>query len=198
MAGSIAKPKALDIRPDLRALKLLGMLRDKGDDVLLRAVARELESEGMPVVSPQDILPSLLTPAGVLTRRKPTDQEAADLRAGWDMAKAVGRLDIGQCVVLKKGVVAAVEALEGTDETVRRGGRLAGPGAVVVKVCKPDQDQRVDLPSVGTETIRTMAEAGATCLGVEAGKSLFFDREAALEQADKAGICVVGVTGPQA
>lgn len=193
MAGTINKARALDIRPDWRAAKVLVRLVGKGDDALLRAVATELESEGFPVVGPHEVAPELLTPAGVLTRRAPSDEQWADIRYGWPLAKRVGELDIGQTIVVKKQVVAAVEALEGTDEAVARGLSLAGPGAVVVKVFKPGQEERVDMPSVGLRTIELMARHGAGCLAVEAGRSLFFDREGALALADREGVVVVGV-----
>jgi DUF1009 family protein len=116
-----------------------------------------------------------------------------DIEFGYQLAKEIGRLDIGQCVVVRHQVAVALEAVEGTDETVRRGGRLAGPGTVVVKVCKPGQDLRFDLPAVGLGTIAAMQEAGAKVLAIEAGKTLMFDRAEMLKQADRAGIAVWGV-----
>ncbi|WP_320169453.1 UDP-2,3-diacylglucosamine diphosphatase LpxI domain-containing protein [Maridesulfovibrio sp.] len=194
MAGTINKPKALDIRPDFRAAKLLFKLATKGDDVLLRAVTREFESEGMEVVGPHSFAPQLLTPAGLLSGRKPSETEQADLATGWKTAKELGRLDIGQCVVLREGVITAVEAIEGTDAAIRRGCELGGKGCCIVKVFKPGQEDRVDMPSIGLKTVQGMHELGATCLGVEAGKSLFFDLDKAVEFADKHGICIVGLT----
>ncbi|MBU1228754.1 MAG: UDP-2,3-diacylglucosamine diphosphatase LpxI [Proteobacteria bacterium] len=194
MAGAINKPGVMDIRHlDARAVKLLFSLKGRGDDAILRAFTTLLEGEGMAVVSPQSYAPGLLTPPGVLTRRAPDEREWADLRAGALMARELGRLDIGQCVVLREGIVAAVEALEGTDAAILRGCELGGAGCVVVKVVKPGQEERVDLPSVGLDTVRLMAKAKASCLGVEAGKSLFFDLEATLSVADKAGIAIVGL-----
>ena len=194
MAGTINKSKVLDVRHfDMRALKLIFRRRDKGDTVLLRTLSREFESEGMRVVPPHEFADDLLTPNGVLSRREPDERELADLKFGWDTAKTLGRLDIGQCVIVREGIVAAVEALEGTDAAVRRGGSLGGPGSVVVKVLKPGQQEQVDMPAVGADTVRSMAEVGATCLGVEAGRSLFFDRERALTFAADAGIAVVGI-----
>lgn len=195
MAGTIEKPKVMDIRHlDMRAIKLVLGRRDKGDSALLGIIAREFEQEGMPVVPAHEYMPDLLSPEGVMTRRKPDAREWGDLRFAWDIAKELGRLDVGQCVVVREGIVAAVEALEGTDETLRRGFQYGGPECVVVKVFKPGQQKEVDLPSLGLDTVRLMAEGKATCLGVEAGKSLFFDREAAIEFADKAGIALVGLT----
>ena len=194
MAGSINKPGVMDIRHlDASAVKLIFSLKGKGDDAILRAFTTLLEGEGIAVVSPQTYATGLLTPPGVLTRRAPDEREWADLRAGTALARELGRLDIGQCVVLREGIVAAVEALEGTDAAILRGCELGGPGCVVVKVVKPGQEERVDLPSVGLDTVRLMAKSGASCLGVEAGKSLFFDLESTVAFADKAGIAIVGL-----
>lgn len=175
MAGTISKPKVMDIRHlDMRAVKLLFQQKNKGDSAILGALSGELEREGMPVVPAHEFLPELLTPVGVLTKRKPDDREMEDLQFSWKIAKELGRMDVGQCLVVREGIVSAVEALEGTDEAVRRGCKLGGPGCVVTKVFKPGQQEQVDLPSFGLDTIKVMAEGGATCLGVEAGKSLFF------------------------
>jgi len=195
MAGTIHKPGVMDIRHfDARAVKLLFSLKAKGDDAILRSVAALLESEGMELVPPQTYAQGLLTPSGVLTRRAPDEREWADLRHGAELARQLGRLDIGQCVVLREGIVAAVEALEGTDAAIERGCGLGGPGCVVVKVMKPGQEERVDLPSCGPDTVRTLARGKGCCLGVEAGKSLFFDLEATIHAADKAEIAIVGLT----
>jgi len=194
MGGTIDKPKAMDVIPDLRGARLLLKLGGKGDDALLRAISDELASEGMPVRRAHELIPELLTPEGFLTERRPSADVLADIRFGWAVAKEFGHLDIGQTVVVRRQVVAAVEALEGTDEAIRRGCSLAGKGAVVVKIFKPGQDERLDLPSIGLTTIEIMREAGAACLAAEAGRSLFFDRDKALEAARRAGIDVVGVS----
>lgn len=195
MCGAINKSKFMDFcHFDMRALKLLLKMRGKGDSQLLRTVSEEFAREGMEVIPAHTFQTELLTPPGVLTGRSPSEEEWADLRYGWKMAKELGRLDVGQSIVLHSGVVAAVEALEGTDEAIRRGTQLGGRDCVVVKVFKPGQQERVDLPAVGLETIRTMARGKATCLGVEAGRSLFFDREDSVRAAEKAGICIVGLT----
>lgn len=194
MAGTINKPKVMDVRYlDMRAIKLIFKNKNKGDAVILKVLGDELEREGMPVVPAHIYLPSLLTPEGVLTKRAPDEREMEDLRYSWGIAKELGRLDIGQCLVLREGIVAAVEALEGTDETIKRGCQFGGPGCVVVKVFKPGQQESVDLPSFGLDTLKIMAAGKATCLGVESGKSLFFDREEALAFADKAGISIIGI-----
>jgi DUF1009 family protein len=195
MAGTIEKPKVMDIRHlDMRAIKLVFGKKNKGDSALLGVIAGEFQKEGMLVVPAHEYLPDLLTPEGVLTRRKPDEREWGDLKFAWGIAKELGRMDVGQCVVVREGIVSAVEALEGTDATIRRGCEFGGAGCVVVKVFKPGQQKEVDLPSHGLDTLSIMAEGKATCLGVEAEKSLFFDRQAALDFADKAGIAVVGLT----
>ncbi len=192
-AGHIRKNVALrKARPDLKTLLLWQKLRTRNDDEILRAVAREIEKTGARVISPTEYLPQLLTPAGVLTRRKPSSRQWDDIIYGFSVAKALGELDIGQCVVVKDKMVVAVEALEGTDATIRRAGEMV-KDTVVVKVFKPRQDPRFDLPSAGLQTILTMKEAGAKVLALEAGKSLFFEKEKALSLAEEAGIVVVGV-----
>ncbi|GAB6060417.1 LpxI family protein [Desulfonatronum parangueonense] len=193
MAGKIHKARAVDLRPDWRAAKLLWKVKNTQDDVLLRAITGELESEGMAVVSAVDFLPHLRSPEGVLTRRGPTSEEQADIDFGWPMARQIGALDIGQCIVVRKRTTVAVEGLEGTDATILRAGELVGPGCVVIKLFKPIQDVRLDLPAVGPKTIQTMIQAKASCLALEAGRSLFIHLEESLTLADKAGISVVGL-----
>jgi hypothetical protein len=198
MAGAINKTKLYArIRPDWRAFKLLGKLHNKKDDFLLRALAQELESEGILIEPSTLFLPTLLAPEGILTRRRLNAKEKRDVAFGWDMAKAVGHLDIGQCLVVKDQAVLAVEGIDGTDATILRGGRLCREGAVVVKVSKPIQDLRFDVPAVGLQTIETMKEVKARVLVIEAGKTLLFDRERVIREADRAGITVVAVRDPQ-
>lgn len=195
MAGTIDKPKAMDLTSlDMRAIKLLFKQKNKGDSAILGTLAKELEREGMPVIPAHSYLPELLTPVGVLTNRQPDEREWEDLEFGWNIAKELGRMDVGQCVVVHEGIVSAVEALEGTDATIERGCRFGGKGCVVVKVFKPGQQEQVDLPSFGLNTLKIMADGGASCLGVEAGKSLFFDSEESMAFADKHGITIVGLT----
>ncbi|WP_415716749.1 LpxI family protein [Maridesulfovibrio sp.] len=194
MAGTINKPKALDLRPDFRAAKLLFKLATKGDDVILRTIANEFESEGMQVVGPHEYAPELITPSGFLTKRKPNEVERSDLTFGWNIARELGRMDIGQCVVVREGIVTAVEAIEGTDAAIKRGCELGGKGCCIVKVFKPGQEKRVDMPSIGLKTVQGMKDLGATCLGVEAGKSLFFDLDESIQFAEKHGITIVGLT----
>ncbi|TVQ98516.1 MAG: LpxI family protein [Desulfovibrionales bacterium] len=193
MAGKVHKARAVDFRPDWRAAKLLWKIRNTQDDVLLRAITQELESEGLAVGAAQDFLPHLKTPEGALTRRKPTTDEQKDIDFGWPLAQKMGALDVGQCIVVRKRSTVAVEALEGTDATILRAGELVGPGCVVIKVFKPMQDIRLDLPAIGPQTIRTMIRAQASCLAVEAGRSLFLDLKESLELADSAQISIVGI-----
>lgn len=193
MAGAVNKPKALDLRPDMRAAKLLFKLARKGDSALLQAVADELQSEGLRVVRPEELAPDLRSPEGVLGKLSPSPELWRDIRFGWRIAKAVGSLDIGQCVVVRSGIVIAVEGIEGTDATLVRGGELGGPGCTAVKVVKPKQDERIDLPSVGAGTLALLAKYRYACLSFEAGKTLFFDQQAALTTARTHDIAVVGV-----
>ena len=194
MAGGIKKTHFFSgARPDVRGMALLAKMVHKKDDHLLRAVADELESEGIIVRESTLYLDSIIGQKGVLTKRKPTKAERRDIEFGWQMAKEIGRLDIGQTVVVKDQVILAVEAIEGTDEAIRRGGKLCGQGAVVVKVCKPQQDLRFDLPAIGIQTIKSMSEVKASCLAVEAGKTIIIERETVIKDADRAGITIIAV-----
>ena len=194
MAGGLSRGRLFrEFWPDLRALNLIRRVGAGHDDRLLRGLAAELEKDGITVVSPLLYLDEMLARPGRLTRRQPTSKEQKDIDYGITIARAVGRLDLGQCVVVHRQVVVALEAIEGTDDTIRRGGTLAGPGAVVVKVSKPGQDLRFDLPAVGKNTIQVMAEVKAAVLAVEADNTLMFDREEMLALADRTGIAVWGV-----
>jgi DUF1009 family protein len=195
MAGGITKGRLFThLRPDLRALKLLSRMKHVGDDGILRGVAAELEGEGIAIVSPTLYMSELLAPGGVLSRRQPTTAEMRDIQFGCTIAREIGRLDIGQCVVVRRQAVLAVEAIDGTDDTIRRGGLLAGEKAVVVKLSKPNQDLRFDVPAVGLGTIEVMQEVKASVLALEAGKTLMFDREAMLQLADQSKIAVIGLS----
>jgi len=195
-AGSITKTRIFrDVRPDLRAIDLWRRLGNRLDDRILRSVAAELEQEGIRVLPSTFFLKELLVPPGVLTRCRPSESQWKDIHFGWRLAREIGRLDIGQCLVVKDRTVLAVEAIEGTDRTIRRGGQLGGPDAVVIKVCKPAQDTRFDLPSVGVGTIEQMVRVKASVLAVEAGRTLFFDRDSTIDTADRSSIAVVGVKG---
>lgn len=192
--GTITKTRIFrDVLPDLKGISLWNKIDVRQDDSILRAFAGELEKEGIKVLDSTLYLQHLLFPAGILTRKKPTAGQRRDIDFGFQMARAIGKLDIGQCVVVRDMAVVAVEAIEGTDAAIKRGGALARENAVVVKVKKPDQDFRFDLPAIGPTTIESMQEAKAAVLAVEAGQALLFDRETVISQAEKAGIVVVGV-----
>jgi DUF1009 family protein len=172
-------------------------MKSRDDDALLRGVAEELETEGIKVLESTLCVPQIVASEGVLTRRSPTAAEWADVRFGFRVAKEVGRLGIGQTLVVKKQIVLAVEAVEGTDAAIERGGKLAKSGFVVVKVSKPQQDLRFDVPAVGVETIGRLQEMGGTVLAVEAGKTILLERERLLKEADNFGISVVALLDGQ-
>jgi UDP-2,3-diacylglucosamine hydrolase len=196
MIGAIQKPSSIrDIRPDMKAFSLITSMRhDTHDDRVLRAFAKILEDEDILIRPSTFLIPELLAPEGCWTKRKPATEEMPDIDLGWRMAKEIGRLDIGQCVVVSNGTVMAVEAIDGTDSTILRGGQLSKGRAVVVKVCKPNQDFRFDVPAVGAQTIRTMRESGATVLVIEAGKSLVYDREDMIRHADEWNISIIALS----
>jgi len=194
MAGTITKRRMFeDIRPDLKGLAIISKLALFHDDGILRAVADELAREGIEIVSSTQYLPELVAPQGCLTKRKPNKSEKEDIDFGFQVAKELGRLDIGQCVVVRKKTILAVEAIEGTDAAIRRGGDLAREGAVVVKVSKPHQDLRFDVPAVGLGTVKAMAEVKAAALAVESGKTLLFDKDEMITYADELRIAIVSV-----
>lgn len=193
--GSITKTNIFrDVRPDLKGLGLWNKIDIKQDDSILRAIADRLAKDGIEVVASTSYVPELLFPQGILTRKKLTKEQKNDIVFGWKIARAMGGLDIGQCVVVRNQTVLAVEAIEGTDAAIRLGGTLGKEKAVVVKLKKPNQDLRFDLPAVGEKTIVSMLEVKAAVLAVEAGYALFFDRESVIQAADAAGLVVVGVT----
>lgn len=193
--GAITKTQIFrDILPDLKGLTLWNKIDRRQDDAILRAVAGVLEEEGVRVLESTLYLQHLFFPQGVLTKKKPNSEQQQDIAFGWQNARAIGRLDIGQCVVVRNRAVLAVEAIEGTDATILRGGTLAREKAVVVKLRKPNQDFRFDLPATGLKTVESLASVKGAVLAVEAGQSLLFDREAMVAAADRAGIVVVGVT----
>ena len=194
MAGLITKTRMFSgLRPDLKALKILAGIDHTQDDGLLRAFAAELEKEGIVIRGSAFLLPELLAPNGCWTRRKPSSREMAEVRFGWRIVKEIGRLDIGQTVVVRNGSVMAVEAIDGTDATIRRGGELGKEKTVVVKASKPNQDMRFDMPAVGVKTLETMIGVRASVLAVEAGKTLAFDREAMVKLADQHRIAIIGI-----
>jgi DUF1009 family protein len=192
MAGQVKHNKIFSaIRPDWKLAKLLFALPKKNTDSLIGAVAKVLEDEGIRLVDSTLFLKPLLPEAGVLTRRAPSEDESAEMAYGLSVARNIANMDIGQTVVVSSQACVAVEAMEGTDETITRAARLAiGKPLVVIKVSKPRQDMRFDVPVVGLPTIATMKTAGATALAVDAGRTILFDREALIAAADEAGIAI--------
>jgi DUF1009 family protein len=190
--GGLRKVRLLDLRPDWLGVKVLAGLRSFGDDAALRAIADALEREGVRVVSPLPLVPELLAPAGPVGRHRLSDEQRADAQVGFAASRALGSVDVGQTVVVKRGIVLSVEAVEGTDSCIARGGSFAA-GAVVVKAFKPRQDPRFDAPAIGPATVAAMQAARCAALAVEAGKALLLDRAALAEAADRAGIAVEGI-----
>ncbi len=194
MMGAIRKTRIFkDFKPDLKAISVAFDLKHTLDDGLLSTFAGVMEQEGIQIKASTFLLPELLAGEGCWTQRKPTRSETADIELGWKLAKEIGRLDIGQCIVVGGGSVLAVEAIDGTDATIRRGGRLGNGSAVVVKVCKPNQDVRFDVPAVGSQTIKTMHESQARVLAVEAEKAVTFDRQEMITLADQYQISIVAL-----
>jgi hypothetical protein len=194
MLGGIKKTHVFTtVRPDFRTLAMATRLALWKDDDILREFAKELEQEGIAICESTFGLEGILVEEGTLTQHEPSEKEWEDIRYGWNVAHDIGRLDIGQCVVIKDRVVVAVEAVEGTDEAIKRGGDLAKEGAVVVKRSKPQQDLRFDLPAVGPRTIEVMASVKASVLAVEAGRTILLDREIMLDKARSARIAIVGI-----
>ena len=195
MIGGITKTRMFtNVRPDIKAIALLAGMRHTHDDAILRAFADLLEKEGVRIHDSTFLLPEILAPEGVWTARKPSRSETEDMRLGWRIAKRIGHLDIGQCVVVAGGSVLAVEAIEGTDAAITRAGMLCKGQAVVVKVCKPNQDTRFDIPAVGMGTIETMQKANIKALAIEAGKAVVFDRDLMIQKANHYKMCIAAFT----
>jgi hypothetical protein len=193
LLGKVHKARTFgDFRPDLRAVRIWMSLPDRRDDTILRAVVDELAREGVVVAEAGRWLGPLFAPAGRISRRAPDRGERDDIAFGVRLAREIGRLDIGQTVVVRHLAPVAIEALEGTDLTIRRGGEIAGPGTVVVKTAKPAQDMRFDVPVVGIETARSVVAARAAVLAIEAGRTLFVQREETLALLDEHGVALWG------
>ena len=193
MAGQVKHTKLFaDIIPDLTLVSVLMRLKARTTDALISGVADVLGDHGITLLDSTAFLAPLMAGAGVMTARKPSAEEQADLDFGYRMADALAGLDVGQTIAVKAGAVVAVEAMEGTDAVIARAGELAGAGVRIVKVAKPNQDMRFDVPVVGVSTIEAMAAAGATLLSVDAGKTLMVDGDAVIRAADDAGIAIVG------
>jgi DUF1009 family protein len=193
MAGQVRHTKLFaDIVPDMTLLGVLMRLKGRNTDALISGVADVLRDHGIELLDSTTFLAPLLARDGVMTARAPRDEERADLAFGYRIADAIAGLDIGQTIAVKSAAVVAVEAMEGTDEVISRAGTLAGPGVAIIKVAKPDQDMRFDVPVVGVSTIAAMHAAGATVLSVDAGQTLMIDGEAIVRAADDAEIAIVG------
>jgi DUF1009 family protein len=197
MIGPVRRPTIKELAPDWRTTRFFAKvgLKALGDDGLLRAVVREMEEEGFRVVGIDQVLADCLAPAGLFGAIAPDEQANSDIRRGWDVAKGLGALDVGQAVVVQQGIVLGVEAVEGTDVLIERCGglRREGPGGVLVKVRKPGQDRRIDLPTIGLRTIETAAAAGLRGIAVEAGGTLVLGRAGIAAKADELGMFVVGL-----
>jgi DUF1009 family protein len=198
LAGKVPKDllykNKAHIIPDMKAVKMLFSLRNRADDTIMKAIVREIEGLGIKVHNTTDFTKDLLVPEGVLTRRKPSKKELQDIEFGWDIAKKIGQLDIGQTVVVKDMAVMAVEAIEGTDEAIKRGGDLSKKDAVIIKVSKPRQDMRFDVPVTGLDTLSTMKKTGARVLALETGKCIIIDMKNFINKANEYGIVVVGTS----
>ena len=196
MIGKVTKEvlyKTGVVIPDLTTIRVLASLPDRKDDTIMNAIVKLIEDAGMHVMDQTVLVRPLLPEPGVLTKRKPTEQEWKDMQFGFRMAKELGRLDIGQTVVVKNQAVMALEAIEGTDACILRGGFLGKGGVIVAKTAKPAQDNRFDMPSVGTTTLTSMIHAGATGIVIEAGRTLLVDRKRTLAMADEKGITIVSM-----
>jgi UDP-2,3-diacylglucosamine hydrolase len=194
MAGQVKHTKifAGGVIPDLTFMSVLSKLRSRNTDGLIGAVAQVLHDKGIELIDSTSLLKPLLARSGVLTRRAPTVEEQQDFEFGYRMADTIAALDIGQTIAVKHKAVVAVEAMEGTDAVIGRAGHLAGPGVAIIKVAKPNQDMRFDVPVVGIATIQAMRGAGATALSVDAERTLMIDGDAVFTAANDAGIVIVG------
>jgi DUF1009 family protein len=200
MAGKVDKRHLFGAaeahRPDQTALALVARLKDRQDDSILDLLAEWLEGEGLTLRGQAELAPELLAPVGPMGSVEPDQARRADVAFGLPLARSIVALGVGQSVVVNTGVVVSVEAMEGTDETIRRAGRLAGPGATVIKLPRPNQDMRFDLPAIGPGTLEAMCEAGARQLVYAAGQTIVIGRSALVEGADRAGIGLLGLVSP--
>jgi len=191
MAGQIAPGNLFNLRPDFKAMFLLARLKERNAESIFSAIADQLAEIGIELLPGTTFLDHLLAPNDHIAGPKLKERERADVEFGFEIAKQLSALNVGQTIVVKNGTVLAVEAFEGTNEAIRRGGLLGRKNALVIKVTKPDQDMRFDVPVVGVPTIEAMIEAGATCLSITAGKTLMFDRDQMIRTADKNKITIV-------
>jgi UDP-2,3-diacylglucosamine hydrolase len=193
MAGGISRARLGDsFAPDARAMAMLSRIGRFSDDSVLRAVAGEIEAEGIAVIDPVPMLENILAERGLAAGPTPSPAQVEDLRVAFEIVRSVGKFDVGQVVAIRDGVVGAVEAIEGTDAALRRAATLMGRGLVVAKAAKPSQDLRFDRPAIGVATIELLADLGAALIGVEAGKAMILERERTLERANALGVAVYG------
>jgi DUF1009 family protein len=192
MAGQIAPKNLFDLRPDLKALMLLGKLKERNAESIFAAIAGELAKIDVHLLPAATFLEDSLARSGLIAGPKLSPRQEHDVNLGWNVAKEIARLDVGQTIVIKNGTIVAVEALEGTNEAIKRGGMLAREGAVMVKVSKPNQDMRFDVPIIGVETVRIAVESGVRVIAVEAEKTLLLERDAVVNLAEAASISIVG------
>jgi hypothetical protein len=194
MAGKVRKQKIFELEQVEKPLAAaIGNLQARGDDAVLRAIAGQLERGGLRVREAASLVESLVPKAGVLTRRQPNERELADVEFGAGIARQLAGLGVGQTVIVKTGVIVAVEAIEGTDAAILRGGACAGAGTVAIKVSGPKQDMRFDMPVVGPGTVRSLVEARASCLAMEAGRTILLEQAEVVQLADEADICLLAV-----
>jgi len=198
MGGAIKRPGIFDLNPDLKTMQIIADvgISSLGDDKLLRAITKELEKEGFKIIGAHEIEPSLLTPKQLLTKAIPSKDNMADIEQGMKVAKGIGALDIGQAVIIQQGVVIGVEAVEGTNELIERYSKLKyerGYSGVLVKASKPNQDVRIDLPTIGPKTVEVAFKAGLAGIAIEANASMILEREKTIEVADKLGMFVIGI-----
>ena len=191
MAGQIAPKNLFDLRPDWKALLLLGGLKQRNAESIFAAIADELAKIDVDFLPATTFLEDCLAQAGLIAGPKLSRREEEDVDLGWKIAKEIARLDIGQTVIVKNGTIVSVEALEGTNEAIKRGGTLARKGGVMIKVAKPDQDMRFDVPVIGIETLRVASEARLCVIAVEAGKTLLLERDAIVDLANRSKISIV-------
>lgn len=191
MAGQIAPKNLFDLRPDLKALMLLGKLKERNAESIFAAVADELAKIDVDLLPATTFLEDSIAKRGLIAGPKLSPRQEHDVELGWRAAKEIARLDVGQTIVIKNGTIIAVEALEGTNEAIKRGGTLAREGAVVVKVSKPNQDMRFDVPVIGVETIRVAAESGVRVIAVESEKTLLLERDAIADLANRSNISII-------
>lgn len=195
MVGQIPHRLALRaLKFDAEGVRFFKAIRENNAKTVLGGLIQYLEDQGLGFLDSTQFLKDPLAKEGVLSRKTPTEEELQDLKYGWRIARQLADLEVGQTVVVRKGVLVAVEGMDGTDATIRRGGKLAGKGAVVVKAARTHQDMRYDVPVVGLGTLKSLKRARAALLGIEAGKTLILDREAFLRAADRMGLAVVGIS----